>query len=186
MKTQSPKINKNHWFLQCSRTCGDWDFRFYSYPNLHLTRFSFCLENDEKWGPRGLEILWKPIMSTKSFPKEKQKSSRVPQEGSRTPLWGPKMSPERAQDVSRTPPRRLQIASWARLLLISPSGPQKVRLNGLQKRFKTPQERTYERGNLDKQTERKKTARLTEKQSDRQTMNRQIRGQTGRQTYRKR
>ena len=57
--------------------------------------------------------------------KGEKKSSRVPQEASRTPLWRPKMSPERAQDVSRTPPRRLQIASRARLLLISPSGPQK-------------------------------------------------------------
>ena len=186
MKTQRQTINKNHWFLQCSRTCGDWDFRFYSYPNLHLTRFSFLLG---KWWKMRSKRAWNPMKTVHEYKivsKGEKKSSRVPQEASRTPLWRPKMSPERAQDVSRTPPRRLQIASWARLLLISPSGPQKVPSNGLQKRFKTPQERTYERGNLDKQTERKKTARLTEKQSDRQTMNRQIRGQTGRQTYRKR
>ena len=104
MKTQSQKINKNHWFLQCSRTCGDWDFRFYSHPNLHLTRFSFCLENDKKWGPRGLEILWKPIMSTKSFPKEEKNRQGCPKKPPGR-LYG---APRWAQNAPKTSPGRLQ------------------------------------------------------------------------------
>ena len=44
--------------------------------------------------------------------------------GSRTDLWRAKTRPGRVQDASRTHPRRLQIASKARLLLISPSGHQ--------------------------------------------------------------
>ena len=104
MKTQSQQINKNHWFLECSRACGDWDFRFYSYPNLHLTRFSFCLENDEKWGPRGLEILWKPIMSTKSFPKEEKNRQGCPKKPPGR-LYG---APRWAQNAPKTSPGRLQ------------------------------------------------------------------------------
>ena len=124
MKTQSLKINKNHLVLQCSRTCGNWDFRFYSYPNLRLTCSSFCFENSEKMRSKRA---WNPVKTDHEYnivSKRGKNSPRAPKEDSRTPLWRPKIHPRRAQDASRTPPRRLQIVSKARLLLISPSGPQ--------------------------------------------------------------
>ena len=107
-----------------------------------------------------------------------KKSPRAPREASRTPLWRLKTPPGRVQDASRTLPRRLQIVSKARLLLISLSGPQNYPQMASKNNPRCSQNAPSIQ--TDRPTE---TQRHTDRQSDKQ-LDRQTDGQADKQRHR--
>ena len=106
---------------------------------------------------------------------------RSPQDASRTPPWRLETPPGRVQDASRTLPRRLQIVSKARLLLISLSGPQNYPQTASKNTPRCSQNAPSIQTDRDTETQTdRQTDRQSDKQLDRQT-DRQTDRRTGRQ-----